>query len=223
MIASGAASGGRSAGALDRVGYPGAGGQPVDARIADLAGDVDDQPSSARFELERRRLRAAGLADAAEASLGVVGGTQPAGTEQEQRDGDRAVDEELCAAELGHGRDRRTGRRACGARTVPKALPDAKAFQALGLLVEHLDPLDRGPLRTGAAEVDQCSTAAAGPSNTASTVPSARFATAPASPRDSAIRRVVSRKKTPWTRPWTITRRRTTRRLSGAARPRYCS
>src|SRR5918996_1801741 len=52
------------------------------------------------------------------------------------------------------------------------------------------------------------STASGAPSKAASTAPSSRLRIQPATARDSAIRRAVSRKKTPWTRPWTITRRR---------------
>src|SRR5919197_1202392 len=52
------------------------------------------------------------------------------------------------------------------------------------------------------------STAAGSPSKTASTAPSERLRAQPATPRERASRRVASRKKTPWTRPRAITRRR---------------
>ena len=65
---------GRAAGALDGVGHPGAGGQPVDARAAHRAGDVDDDvlsgaPAAAgqRDHLGRSRLATApGLRPSAE-------------------------------------------------------------------------------------------------------------------------------------------------------------
>ena len=50
------------------------------------------------------------------------------------------------------------------------------------------------------------STAAGSPSKTASTAPSRVLRTHPETPAASARRRVVSRKKTPWTRPLTTTR-----------------
>src|SRR4051794_15256880 len=53
------------------------------------------------------------------------------------------------------------------------------------------------------------STASAGPSKTASTAPSERFVTDPETPRDSASRRVESRKNTPCTSPRTTTLLRT--------------
>jgi hypothetical protein len=49
------------------------------------------------------------------------------------------------------------------------------------------------------------STSSGAPSNTASTAPSPRLRTHPATPRRSASRRVLSRKKTPWTWPLTTT------------------
>src|SRR5207248_5266149 len=59
-----------------------------------------------------------------------------------------------------------------------------------------------GP-RSHHATID--STASLRPSKTASTLPSRRFATQPATPSERARRRVSSRKKTPWTRPRTTT------------------
>src|SRR5207253_5445792 len=59
-----------------------------------------------------------------------------------------------------------------------------------------------GP-RSHHATID--STASLRPSKTASTAPSGRFATQPATPSDRARRRASSRKKTPWTRPRTTT------------------
>ena len=46
---------------------------------------------------------------------------------------------------------------------------------------------------------------ATGPSNHASTAPSLRLRTQPATPRSAAWWRVVSRNQTPWTRPWMVT------------------
>ena len=66
-----------------------------------------------------------------------------------------------------------------------------------------------GPLRH---HVTSRSTASAGPSKAASTVPSARFRTNPATPRAAASFRHDHRKPTPWTSPETSTRTR--RRLS---------
>jgi len=63
----------------------------------------------------------------------------------------------------------------------------------------------RGPRRLNSTSR---STAPGSPSKTASTAPSGRLRTHPATPACSALRRVVSRKKTPWTRPWTTTRLR---------------
>src|SRR5919204_2680630 len=60
------------------------------------------------------------------------------------------------------------------------------------------------------------STASSSPSNTASTAPSQRFVTDPATPCCCARRRVESRKNTPCTCPWTTTRRRITRRIVAA-------
>jgi hypothetical protein len=50
------------------------------------------------------------------------------------------------------------------------------------------------------------STASGSPSKTASTAPSGVLRTQPVTPAASARRLVVSRKKTPWTRPLTTTR-----------------
>jgi hypothetical protein len=44
-------------------------------------------------------------------------------------------------------------------------------------------------------------TASSSPSKTASTAPSGRFVTHPATPREAASCRQLSRKNTPWTRP----------------------
>src|SRR3954468_23825549 len=54
-----------------------------------------------------------------------------------------------------------------------------------------------------------CATASGSPSATTSTAPSSRLRAQPATPSDSALRRVESRKKTPCTRPWATMRRRT--------------
>ena len=124
-------------------------GELVDARVADLAGDVDDQPSPAALELERTARPAASATPPYPASA-CVRRPQPARAEQQQRDGDRAVDEQLRAAELGHARDRAAGRLTGGAQAVPGRLLDSKALEALGLLLEHLDPLDLGAARARA-------------------------------------------------------------------------
>src|SRR3954452_20258821 len=61
----------------------------------------------------------------------------------------------------------------------------------------------RGPSRANATIA---STAPGSPWNSASTVPSGQLRTQPLTPRCSALRRVVSRKNTPCTEPWTTTR-----------------
>ena len=139
-------------------------------------------------------------------------------------DGDRAVDEELRAAQR-HAAPSVAARRA---RTVareemrldarqPAAAYSAnlEAREALGLLLGHLDRLDLGAARALVGEADQrLDRLGAAPSKTASTVPSGRLRTQPATPRSEARRRTVSRKKTPWTRPWATTRRRIARSRS---------
>src|SRR5581483_4351414 len=64
----------------------------------------------------------------------------------------------------------------------------------------------RGPSRQRRASD---STASGSPSTTTSTVPSGRLRTQPPSPRARAARSTKTRKPTPCTRPWTISRRRT--------------
>src|SRR6478672_12276856 len=59
------------------------------------------------------------------------------------------------------------------------------------------------------------STAGASPSKTASTLPSGRLPTQPATPRSAASRAHVARKKTPWTDPQTRMRRRMITRSVG--------
>src|SRR4051795_6152799 len=61
----------------------------------------------------------------------------------------------------------------------------------------------RGPSRANAT---MASTASGSPSNSASTEPSGQLRTQPLTPRCCALRRVVSRKNTPCTEPWTTTR-----------------
>ena len=73
----------------------------------------------------------------------------------------------------------------------------------------------RGPAR---AKSTSAATASGGPSNTASTVPSPQFRAQPETPRRSASRRTQSRKKTPCTRPWARTLRRTRTRPAGYRR-----
>ncbi len=63
-----------------------------------------------------------------------------------------------------------------------------------------------GPCRR---KPSSCSTGPGAPSTRARTDPSGEFATHPATPSEAATRRVVSRKKTPWTRPRTVTSRAT--------------
>ena len=55
-------------------------------------------------------------------------------------------------------------------------------------------------------------TAAGWPWNTTNTLPSARLLTEPANPSSRARLAQVTRKKTPWTRPLTVTRTRRTGR-----------
>ena len=101
------------------------------------------------------------------------------------------------------------------------ALADPELRQSLGLLLRDLHPLDARPawaLGRTSATID--STASASPSKTASTVPSGMLRTQPLMLRERAIRRAVSRKKTPWTRPWTTTRLRITASLGLATRSR---
>ncbi len=105
----------RPAGALDGVVDPAAGGQAVDAWVGDGAGDVDDQVP--RFAVERepgfaRPAFCFGFPGAGVAFIpgGVGLGRAPspalaadrAGADQQQGDGDGAVDEGLGAADFGH-------------------------------------------------------------------------------------------------------------------------
>ena len=94
-------------------------------------------------------------------------------------------------------------------RPAPAPASAPRTRRALRLLLAHVDPstsAPRGPWRRNATRT---STSSGAPSTCASTVPSGRLATQPATPRASARRRVDSRKKTPCTRPWTMTRRAT--------------
>ena len=85
-----------------------------------------------------------------------------------------------------------------------------EAGQPFGLL-DRRPPTRRGrPAGPSRHQSTSRSTGFRSPSRTVSTVPSELFRTQPASRADSARRRRVSRKKTPWTRPDTVTRRRIT-------------
>ena len=94
-----------------------------------------------------------------------------------------------------------------GTLSVAPAAPSApRTAQPLGLLggrVHVATSAPRGPLEQNATSA---STASGAPSKTASTAPSRRLQTQPATPRRAASRRVLSRKKTPWTWPLTTTR-----------------
>jgi hypothetical protein len=74
-----------------------------------------------------------------------------------------------------------------------------EAREAFGLLGGDVDPVDARSARSLAAELDEPLDRVCIPSSTASTEPSARLPTQPATDADSARRRNVSRKKTPWT------------------------
>ena len=96
-----------------------------------------------------------GPRDPALGSRVVVLRAQPTGADEQQRDGGRAIDEQLSAAELRHDPDPGPGVRACGARLVSASLRDAKAVESLGLLGDDLDPGHPGVARALAAEVDE--------------------------------------------------------------------
>ena len=82
---------------LDRVGDARAGRQPVDARLANRARDVDDDVAARPGRPRRAGPAAAALgeADLAGRRARLVGRADPARAEQQQRDADRAVDEDL--------------------------------------------------------------------------------------------------------------------------------
>src|SRR5688572_1399923 len=73
--------------------------------------------------------------------------------------------------------------------------PDSPSGSSL-LVVTRSTSAPRGPAEQNSTIA---STPAGGPSNTASTAPSRRLHTHPATPRRAASRRVLSRKSTPWT------------------------
>ena len=76
-----------------------------------------------------------------------------------------------------------------------------------------------GPRRTNSTIA---ATASAGPSNTASAVPSAQLRAHPATPRRAASRRTESRKKTPCTRPCARTRMRSIGHVDTVTRTPSC-
>ena len=90
------------------------------------------------------------------------------------------------------------------------ALADLEAGQPLGRSPRSPPPCRRPRLSDPAATSRPSRPPASGaPSKTASTAPSERLLIQPVTPSSAALLRAESRKKTPWTRPCTTTRRRT--------------
>ena len=109
-------------------------------------------------------------------------------------------------ARLRDGRlPRRTKTVRCSRVTRRRSYYDLEARQPLGLFLAGLELGHLGVLGPAAAQVDHRLHGVRSPSNTASTVPSSRFLTQPATPRRSASLLTVSRKNTPCTRPWATT------------------
>ena len=110
------------------------------------------------------------------------------------------------------------------ARLLPRLSADGHAEQVASWRrsahTEALEPLASSSITSRSATSARggpfctkrtiTSTASASPSNTASTAPSSRLVTQPATPSFCARSRVASRKNTPWTRPRTTTRQRWT-------------
>ena len=109
-----------AAGALDRVRHPRPGRQPVDAGPPHRAGDVDDDvgpPPLLTLKLAARRAEVAAAAADRRRAAAALGPDRPRADEQ-QGDGDGAVDEHLGAAQLGHAPKRCAGRGARVARST---------------------------------------------------------------------------------------------------------
>ena len=212
---------GETAGALDRVGDPRAERQPVDARLGDRARDVDDDVAGG----VGGGLEAVGLEAERAAALGrggLLARAHPAGADQQHGDRDRGVDEQLRSAELGHrarlararsrgARGMRQGARGPRAELSGSGTPSSPSGSSsvTSSSVTSARPGPRGRTRPSPRPPPRS------PSKTASTAPSSRLVTQPATPSASARRRTVSRKKTPCTRP-----RATTRRLVSSPRRR---
>ena len=159
-----------AAGTLDGVGNAGAGRQPVDTRVAHLAGHVHhDVLSPTGRGREARplftRLSAlGGEGDPAGLPGAIVGVAHPAGADQQHCDRNGRVDEELEAAEVGHGdsvpapspRSARWMRRLGADFELegPRSAGDSEPGEPLGLLVEHVHALDSRPAGPLADEAD---------------------------------------------------------------------
>src|SRR5262245_48043716 len=199
-----------AAGPPHGVGHPRPGRQAIDAGPSHGTGHVHDHILRPARLVGRVRceadLRSVPRARAARAD--------PAGPDDDDRRCDHPVDQHLRAARVRHAVTLAAGsprnppplcriryRAALDQRT---SNPDSPAGSSSTTSTDSTTAR-LGPVRLNATS---CSTAAASPSKTASTAPSGRLVTQPVTPAASALRRVESRKKTPWTRPRTTTRLR---------------
>ena len=111
-----------ASGAGDRIGDAGTGRQPVDPRAAHRSGHVDDDVRASGLESEAARPLRRPSADLPRLRVGgltTVAGADRPGAREQKRDGDRAVDQQLRSAQVGHG------------HTVPGG--DARVARALEL------------------------------------------------------------------------------------------